>query len=97
MIPSMKPHEKLRSLLWGLIWYLLPLSYIIVDRFLPFDQAINIYPLVLIQFFIACGLLYWGINNTTEQAVRKIWLWMQAYDINPVSVQAKVNRNNVVS
>lgn len=137
----MEPHEKLRSLLWALIWYLLPLSYIIVDRFLPFDQAINIYPHVLIQIFIACGLLYWGINNTTERAVRKIWLWMQAYatvaifhmaiggikvftlwidialhillpilwiftlyktiiagsDINPVSVQAKVNRNNVVS
>lgn len=79
MIQRMKPHEKIRSLMWGMIWYLLPLSYIIVDRFLPFDQAVNIYPLALIQIFIACGLLYWGIDSFKERSVRRAWIWMQAF------------------
>ena len=75
----MHPREQFQSLLWGLIWYLLPLSYIIVDRFFPFDRTINIYPLVLIQCSIALGLLYWGINKFKESSVRKAWIWTQAF------------------
>ena len=75
----MKPPQQLLSLMWGMLWYLLPLSYIIVDRFLPYDRTIDIYPLVLIQGSITCGLLYWGINKFTERSVRIAWIWMQAF------------------
>lgn len=75
----MKPHEQFQSLMWGMFWYLLPLSYIVVDRFIPFDSNIDIYPLVLIQSSIACGLLYWGINKFRESSVQKAWIWVQAF------------------
>lgn len=79
MSDNLKPHEQYQSLMWGMLWYLLPLSYIIVDRFLPYDRTIDIYPLVLIQGSITCGMLYWGINKFAERSVRKTWIWTQAF------------------
>lgn len=79
MSDNLKPHEQYQSLMWGMLWYLLPLSYIIVDRFLPYDGTIDIYSLVIIQGSITCGMLYWGINKFAGCSVRKTWIWTQAF------------------
>lgn len=73
----MKPHEQIRKHLWGNLWYLLPISYIVVDRFYPFDQAIHIFPLLVILGSVSGGLLYWGLKKFKERSVRKTWIWSQ--------------------
>ena len=79
MTKSMKPREQILRPMCGLLWYLLPLSYVTVDKLLPFDRSFNIYPLILLQGSIACALLYWGIEKIRDRSARKIWIWMQAF------------------